>query len=444
MRFIHCADVHLGKTIDKNPIRYRDYFKAFEKVIEFTCERDVDFLIIAGDLFHRGNVHPETLADTVKLLEILKKSDVEVIAIEGNHDRFKRRKNESWLLYLSRRGYLRLLQPTEDPDTGSIYFEPYDSQRGWGGYIEIAGGTVYGMGYWGTSVGQQLQRASENMPQKADVGILHAGVWDNPRIDFGSLTTLEFQPFSSYFRYFALGHGHKKYQVPDATGRIFGYNPGALEVVNREESSYSDAGTAYLVEIDGEKAEVETLKIPRRPFYNLKVELTEAESPAQAFNIFDNYINKMKSEVERLQNKPVVSIDLVGKINFNPSEIEIPRFQSLVEDALQPVVLDISNRLSLIRNTSLKKSGGTQNIDQLNREAVKELVGEYPRYANVIDKMTNFVFHIKTAMENGSEKDDELIDAVHSFRKSIDEGRENRVVGRQEGETGSENQPGLS
>ena len=83
MKFIHCSDVHLGKTLGGNRVRYLDYFKAFEFVVDRVVEMKVDCLVIAGDLFHHGSVDPGTLARTAEILEKLRAAGIPVAAIEG-------------------------------------------------------------------------------------------------------------------------------------------------------------------------------------------------------------------------------------------------------------------------------------------------------------------------------------------------------------------------
>ena len=56
MRFIHMADVHLGVQPDKgkpwSEARQQEIKDTFVKVIENAEAKQVDLLLIAGDLFH--------------------------------------------------------------------------------------------------------------------------------------------------------------------------------------------------------------------------------------------------------------------------------------------------------------------------------------------------------------------------------------------------------
>ena len=52
-RFLHCADIHLGYNQYNSPERGNDFASAFFAVIDTAIAEQVDFVILAGDLFHK-------------------------------------------------------------------------------------------------------------------------------------------------------------------------------------------------------------------------------------------------------------------------------------------------------------------------------------------------------------------------------------------------------
>lgn len=68
LKFIHSADIHLGKTYrtatDKAE-RYEDFFHALGGIVTNAIVEQVDFVLIAGDLFHTGQTLPRTFARTI-------------------------------------------------------------------------------------------------------------------------------------------------------------------------------------------------------------------------------------------------------------------------------------------------------------------------------------------------------------------------------------------
>ena len=95
MRILHTADWHLGcKTDDMS--RIEEQKNALQQVIKISKERDVDIVIIAGDIY--DSFLPSSEAEdlfykTVK--ELNNDGDTIVIAIAGNHDDPKRLSNAS-------------------------------------------------------------------------------------------------------------------------------------------------------------------------------------------------------------------------------------------------------------------------------------------------------------------------------------------------------------
>jgi len=85
MKFAHIADAHLG-AFSKNPILRDLNLKAFENAIERSIEEKVDFILIAGDLFHNPIPDMEIVRKTVEILRRAKDENIRIYAIYGSHD----------------------------------------------------------------------------------------------------------------------------------------------------------------------------------------------------------------------------------------------------------------------------------------------------------------------------------------------------------------------
>ncbi len=85
MKFAHIADSHLG-AFSKNP-KLRDLnFKAFKEAISRCIEENVDFIIIAGDLFHNPLPDMDIVKRTVEVLNKAKSYKIPIYVIYGSHD----------------------------------------------------------------------------------------------------------------------------------------------------------------------------------------------------------------------------------------------------------------------------------------------------------------------------------------------------------------------
>jgi exonuclease SbcD len=86
MRFLHTADWHLGKLLHGVHLT-DDQAGVLDQVVELVRERDLDAVIVAGDVYDRS-IPP---ADAVELLDdvlsrLVLDCEVPVVAIAGNHD----------------------------------------------------------------------------------------------------------------------------------------------------------------------------------------------------------------------------------------------------------------------------------------------------------------------------------------------------------------------
>src|SRR3954466_7056179 len=127
MKFLHIADVHLGCTRYQLAESPRDFYEAWVDVLtRYGIDEKVDFVIMAGDFFHKKAVPPETMNYAVEGLTMMREAGIPVLAIEGNHDQ-KHTDNEfSWLRSLSSWGLLKLLEPTTGE--GEMRYETWDER----------------------------------------------------------------------------------------------------------------------------------------------------------------------------------------------------------------------------------------------------------------------------------------------------------------------------
>jgi DNA repair protein SbcD/Mre11 len=84
MKFIHIADCHIDGF--KDPRLAHLGLQSFIFVINKAIKEDIDFLLIAGDLFNSALPRLESLKEVTKELQRLKKHDIPVYVIPGSHD----------------------------------------------------------------------------------------------------------------------------------------------------------------------------------------------------------------------------------------------------------------------------------------------------------------------------------------------------------------------
>lgn len=84
--FVHASDLHLGYAQYGLEARRQDFDNAFRELVDKTIELNVDFMIIAGDLFHQARPSNVTLENTIRCFKRLKDAGIPVLTVDGSHD----------------------------------------------------------------------------------------------------------------------------------------------------------------------------------------------------------------------------------------------------------------------------------------------------------------------------------------------------------------------
>ncbi len=288
IKFAHMADIHLGYKQYGSDERAIDFAQAFMKAIKKAVAEKVDFIIIAGDLFHKkSEMDPLTLTQAIKVLEVAKKEKIPVIAVEGNHDSAYFKETFSWLDYLSQQGLIVNLKPRFEED---IVVEEWDGKSG--AYIDLdIGVRIYGMKYYGSMTEKVLDMYSKKIKRLKNgltIFTAHAGVEGYVKI-YGCIPSTRFHKINA--DYIALGHIHKSF----VEGKI--HNPGSLEVCDITELKFKRG--FFIVEWDKE-VKSNLVEVKGREFLILDSELKSEEDVV-------NFKRKL-SEVKI--KRPVVYINI--------------------------------------------------------------------------------------------------------------------------------------
>ncbi len=407
IRFIHTADIHLGKTYRNSPgeaTRYEDFFRCLSDIVKSAVDEKVDFVLICGDLFHTGQILPRTFAKTIETLQPLKEAGIPCIAIEGNHDWIHRRNNISWMEALSEMGYIHLLRPARTED-GGYQFDPFDEETGIGGHIEIGGLNIYGLGYIGTQAGSHVERICNAITTENNLLLFHVGIWKYSPVEIGNMKIEEAHPLAEKFSYVALGHGHKPYVIETPDGKPYAYNPGAPERVNFGEEKY-DKGYYFVTFEDGRFA-LEFKPTHPRP---MLVEIINLDGADDADTALARYIEQVKEKlaVQTDERSPLLELKLTGRIGFHPFELGRERLRLALEDIASPLHVEIKNHLSLVARTDgeevVKKS-----LAEIESDVLHELIGAHSQYSGREEVLTRLSLSIRDLVLKGDVEDDQLL-----------------------------------
>ena len=84
MKFMHFSDCHIGGWRDERMGVLG--LEAFKQAIEQSISRNVDFVLIAGDLFNSALPPIDKLKEVVIALKRLKQNNIPCYIIPGSHD----------------------------------------------------------------------------------------------------------------------------------------------------------------------------------------------------------------------------------------------------------------------------------------------------------------------------------------------------------------------
>jgi exonuclease SbcD len=85
MKFIHTADLHIGKFVNEFSM-LKDQEFILEQILSIIEEEEADALIIAGDIYDRSIPPAEAVAVLDRFLSDLIQKNIKVFLISGNHD----------------------------------------------------------------------------------------------------------------------------------------------------------------------------------------------------------------------------------------------------------------------------------------------------------------------------------------------------------------------
>ncbi|MBM0742474.1 DNA repair exonuclease [Phormidium sp. CLA17] len=332
-RFLHISDIHLGYDRYDSKERTLDFFRALQDVIrKYAIAEQVDFVVIAGDLFEHRSLQPNILNQAKVCFQELHEAGIPTIAIEGNHDNRPYGTKTSWLRYLAEWYGLMLLEPG-DTALGEPIYQPWNPDEKRGGYVDLdCGVRVIGSQWYGASAPKAIAQLAEAIhalpaPPANTVMLFHHGLEGQIARYQGALRYADLLPLKQAgVEYLALGHIHKNYEEQ---GWIF--NPGSLEANNIDETSYKRG--AYLVEINSAGIHAQLKQdYYQRPALRLKLTTRGQESLEEleesAIALVQQAIQSRKINPT---DQPMMELKIEGQVGFDRLELDTRKLQQTLK-----------------------------------------------------------------------------------------------------------------
>lgn len=388
-QFIHCGDLHLGCYPNHIEDRFNDFFLAFRRVIDYAVLNKINLILVSGDMFHLKNINSRTLQKTIELLDYAKSNGIEVIAIEGNHDRAFYIDEESWLSFLNSQGYIKLLNLKIE--NGKIVFSNYDNLTG--NVIETDTYKIVGLGYLGGSTDKYVMDLKKGY-QKSDkftIFMMHAAVNRLKDQEMGDIKKEVIdEALGGKVDYIALGHIHNKYSYDD-----YIYNPGSLENIRLKDGINAQEKGFYHVRVKDKVKEVMFINSNPRVIHFESVDVTGITSPSDV----EEYI---LSKEYKFNKGDMLDFRLYGKSNFNPYLINSFVINN-IQDKYELLYSEFTNHINLTVAQDTSHEG--MNINEIIKNYITDdLKVNYPHLDNY-DDITSQMQSIADGVLNEDDKD---------------------------------------
>jgi len=295
MQFIHTADIHLD-----SPLRGLEQYegapveeirgatrRALENLVQLAIDREVDFVLIAGDLYDGDWQDYNTGLFFVHQMQRLREADIPVFMISGNHDAANRMTKS-----------LRL------PDTVTL-LDHRKPETARSHHLTELGVAIHGQSFAKAKEFDNLASAyPEAVPGMFNIGLLHTSLQGYEGHEPYAPCSLDDLRQKGY-HYWALGHVHRRTEVCEEPWIVF---PGNIQGRHIREAG---AKGCYVVSVD-DRQHCELEFVPLDVF-RWEVCWIDASAVARPVDIVDSFLAGLDRLIQRHEGLPLaVRVEVRG------------------------------------------------------------------------------------------------------------------------------------
>lgn len=377
MKVMHLSDLHLGRSILEQSL-IEDQRYILNKIIDIVKEKNVDIVLIAGDVYDKGIPNVDAIKLFNEFLNRLHDLKLKVFIISGNHDSRDRLSFGNELLALSDiyiegkfDGNLRKVVLNDEYGEFNIYMLSF---------VKPADVRNYYSDYNIDSYDDMVRLIIENTDideEERNIVMVHQFVTANgvdversesESISLGGIDNVDVSNFSS-FDYVAMGHIHRPQKLIKDTVRYAG---SPLKYSFSEVNHKKNVPIVEFKEKGNVNVELVPL-IPLRDMIVIKGSLDELLSKDYYSDIdTDSYINAIVTDDDYV-------MDAIGKLRSvykNILKLEYDNKRTSVNSDISKVKYDLKkmSEIDLFKNFYYKQNNIELSDDKL--KIINDVVSE--------------------------------------------------------------------
>ena len=385
MKFLHLADLHLGKILQEQSL-IEDQEYMLNQIIEIIEKENIDAVLISGDVYDRS-VSP---AEAVNLLDcflktLIKEIKIKVFMIAGNHDSkdrlaFGSKIFEDEGLYIESKynGDLRKVELQDEYGKLNIYMLPFVKPIEVKQFFEDDLENNYN-----TAINKIISEEKINVKER-NIILVHqfvtAGMVEPERtesevLSLGGIENVDVSNFND-FDYVAIGHVHRPQKIGRETARYAG------TMLKYSFSEINHNKTIPIIELK-DKGDININLVQLNPLRDMR----EINGPIEELIKQENYeCGNTNDYIKAVITNEEPVYDAIGQIRRiypNTLKLEIRNSKTISNVEEQNINLEnVKKKTELELFADFYKAQNNADLDEKRTEIIKNIISEVKHEAD--------------------------------------------------------------
>ncbi|PIU59308.1 hypothetical protein COS86_04960 [Candidatus Bathyarchaeota archaeon CG07_land_8_20_14_0_80_47_9] len=287
-KFAHFADCHIGAN--RGPVLEKLELAAFSKAMDVCMQENVDFVLIAGDLFHANLPDMYVANEAVKKMKEVKDAGIPIYVIYGSHDYSPN--GTSIIDILASTGLIKKVVKGEDVG-GKLRLEVFTDPKTKAKLVGISGRKAgLERNYF-----EILDREFLEKEEGFKIFAFHSAISELKPEFLAQMESIPVSLLPKGFDYYASGHVHRRtesgfagYERVVFPGALFGGYSRDLE-----DSAKGEKRGFYVVSFDDKVEEVKFMEVSVCDFEYFEYDVSDKNSVQAKKDLLDK-LSKIKAE----------------------------------------------------------------------------------------------------------------------------------------------------